>query len=170
MKKVCLLAAIAVLLQSCSGLSSTPLMDATTSEPAYLHLVSHRGETLALISRWYTGSETNWPRIQSFNHDINERPLSIGSVIYIPDSMVTERKRMPKWHVEKNKVRARSPSAKSEKKTAKADEHVASSVKLGDFSNDSSPELQLFFPDIDNKGDAEMIERRNRLLKGLLSD
>ena len=57
----------------------------TVSKP-FIHTVKHKGETLSLISKWYTGSIDNWKEIHSLNPEIIITKMRIGATIMIPDN------------------------------------------------------------------------------------
>ena len=64
--------------------------------PAYYkHTICWAGETLSLISKWYTGKYTNWQKIANHNPEIDPRCIKIGQTIYIPDKMLRTRKALP---------------------------------------------------------------------------
>ncbi len=50
----------------------------------FVHTVKHRGETLSLISKWYTGSIDNWKEIHKLNPEIIITKMKIGATIMIP--------------------------------------------------------------------------------------
>ena len=58
----------------------------------YKHTICWPGETLSLISKWYTGKYTNWKKIVNHNPEIDPRRIKIGQKIYIPDNMLRTRK------------------------------------------------------------------------------
>ena len=59
------------------------------------HTISYKGETLALISQWYTGTTTNWPRILQANPDISPTALRLGQEILIPSDLVIKEDPLP---------------------------------------------------------------------------
>lgn len=50
----------------------------------FVHTVKHKGETLSLISKWYTGSIDNWKEIHKLNPEIIITKMKIGATIMIP--------------------------------------------------------------------------------------
>ena len=68
----------------------------TVAEPApYVHTVSRSGETLAAISRWYTGSADNWKRLVDVNKGLNPRRIRVGDKILIPKELMKTQQPMP---------------------------------------------------------------------------
>ena len=61
----------------------------------YKHTICWSGETLSLISKWYTGRYTNWREIVNHNPEIDPKCIKIGQIIYIPDKMLRTRKALP---------------------------------------------------------------------------
>ncbi|MBI5895378.1 MAG: LysM peptidoglycan-binding domain-containing protein [Desulfobacterales bacterium] len=65
-------------------------------EPQYFtHIVRGPGETFMAIARWYTGNGDHWKRIAQANPDIEPRYMRIGTVIRIPEEIMTTRRPMP---------------------------------------------------------------------------
>lgn len=84
--------------------------------PDYLeHRVEYSGETLGSIARWYTGSTSNWGKIQSANPEIRPNRIRVGMIIRIPNDLVTRSEKMP-------------PPARSERAADKGPAAVTSPV------------------------------------------
>lgn len=64
----------------------------TSDGEAIFHTVQYSGETLGIISTWYTGSPKNWKVIRDKNQEIDYRCLQIGDEIYIPSELVKRRR------------------------------------------------------------------------------
>ncbi len=62
----------------------------------FTHTVQYSGETLANISKWYTGQPSNWTIIQDANPSLNPRKLRIGSTVQIPQSLIVRSDAFPK--------------------------------------------------------------------------
>jgi hypothetical protein len=60
------------------------------------HTVQYSGETLANISKWYTGQPSNWTIIQEANPSLNPRKLRIGYTVQIPQSLIVRADAFPK--------------------------------------------------------------------------
>ena len=68
----------------------------TVTEPVpYVHTVRRSGETLMVISRWYTGSADNWKRLVEANNGINPRRIKVGDKILIPEALMKTQRPMP---------------------------------------------------------------------------
>jgi len=81
-----------LLLGGCGGRRSRP----TPARLPYLeHSVKYAGETLGLISKWYTGSEKNWERILHENPGLDVYRLKKGMLIFIPSQMVIREDPLP---------------------------------------------------------------------------
>jgi len=65
-------------------------------EPApYVHTVRRSGETLAAISRWYTGAADNWKRLVDVNNGLNPQRMQVGDKVLIPGELVKTQEVMP---------------------------------------------------------------------------
>ncbi|MGD8950778.1 MAG: LysM peptidoglycan-binding domain-containing protein [Desulfobacterales bacterium] len=73
-----------------------PAPELQPPEPApYVHTVSRSGETLAAISRWYTGSADNWKRLVDVNKGLKPRRIKVGDKILIPQELMKTQQPMP---------------------------------------------------------------------------
>jgi hypothetical protein len=61
----------------------------------YTHRVRWKGETLFIISKWYTGSGKNWKALSKFNPKLNPNLMIINENIFIPEDLMKSRKPMP---------------------------------------------------------------------------
>lgn len=61
----------------------------------HAHTVTYSGETLALISKWYTGDSENWKRIAAANPKVNPARMQIGTVLQIPLELVKRTEPLP---------------------------------------------------------------------------
>lgn len=50
----------------------------------FIHTVKYKGETLSLISKWYTGSIDNWKEVHKLNPEIVITKMKIGATVMIP--------------------------------------------------------------------------------------
>jgi hypothetical protein len=74
-----------------------------TKPTGFVHVVRWEGETLSLISQWYTESWRNWEVIAGANPGIDPNRIRIGDRIRIPEALLKNRQPLP--------VDAISPSA-----------------------------------------------------------
>jgi len=85
-------------------LSSLP-----TEEGFVLHTVTYPGESLSVVTDWYTGKLFLWKKVAAANPRINPAALEIGQQIRIPIELVTNNKPFERSHIAavKRKVAAR---------------------------------------------------------------
>ncbi len=60
------------------------------------HRVRWAGESLSLISRWYTGSTRNWRKLADANPAMRPNRIRTGDIILIPPGLLKTRKPMPR--------------------------------------------------------------------------
>jgi LysM repeat protein len=65
------------------------------------HIVQHRGETLAVISSWYTGKVNNWNVIKNHNPNLDIRKIQIGQKIFIPKYIINKNQPLPQDYVKR---------------------------------------------------------------------
>jgi hypothetical protein len=80
-----------VLLGSCS--IKAPVVD--TPPEGVFHVVTHRGETLGIVSAWFTGKSGNWREIQQANPELNPDRIDIGDTVFIPKSLLVREDDLP---------------------------------------------------------------------------
>ena len=61
----------------------------------YRHTVRWSGESLSLISRWYTGASRNWRKLAKANPRLNPNRIKKGNVIVIPPALLKTREPLP---------------------------------------------------------------------------
>ena len=59
------------------------------------HKIRWPGETLSVVSKWYTGRYDNWKKLINHNPEINPKRIKIGQKIYIPDTLLKTRNPLP---------------------------------------------------------------------------
>ena len=62
----------------------------------YYHKVRYSGETLSIISQWYTRDGENWKTLSKSNPQLDPDHIKIGTIIKIPEKLLYTRKPMPK--------------------------------------------------------------------------
>jgi LysM repeat protein len=74
-----------------------------TKEPKstafYVHTVRWPGESLSIISKWYTGNTDQWSAIAQANPALDPNRIRVGMKIRIPKNIMTNAKPMPKEFV-----------------------------------------------------------------------
>ncbi len=58
------------------------------NRPPYIHTVSLPGETLQIISEWYTGDIKNWEAIAGANPNFDYDKMTPGSRVFIPQDLL----------------------------------------------------------------------------------
>jgi hypothetical protein len=61
--------------------------DAVSRQP-YVHTVKYPGETLRIISKWYTGDENNWEAIAKANPYMDYEKMQAGARVFIPENLL----------------------------------------------------------------------------------
>lgn len=89
------------------GVSSCTPSSSRMGEPRFeaaaingLHKIQFSGETLSLISKWYTGSADSWKNVAAANPGMDPNRVSIGQEIIIPGSLILTKEPMPKSFVD----------------------------------------------------------------------
>lgn len=76
---------VATCVSGCFLVAETP-----TPQPvdSLVHTVKHPGETLGVLSSWYTGTPRHWREIQASNPTLDPRRIKIGNTIHIPRHLI----------------------------------------------------------------------------------
>jgi len=74
----------------------------STSSEEYIHTVTHRGEMLGTISKWYTGDLNKWRELLKANPHIIPDRMPIGAKITIPRELLKTITPMTKEFVNEN--------------------------------------------------------------------
>jgi hypothetical protein len=61
---------------------------ATVSRQPYVHTVKFPGETLRIISKWYTEDENNWEAIAKANPYMDYEKMTEGTRVFIPENLL----------------------------------------------------------------------------------
>ncbi len=61
----------------------------------YEHEVHWPGETLSVISKWYTGKYQNWKKLVNHNPELNPNRIKIGQKVYLPKGLLKTREPLP---------------------------------------------------------------------------
>jgi hypothetical protein len=62
----------------------------------YEHKICWQGETLSLVSKWYTGKHNNWKKLVNHNPEVNPNRIKIGQKVYIPNYLLKTRNPLPR--------------------------------------------------------------------------
>ncbi len=60
----------------------------TVKSPPYVHTVKYPGETLRIISKWYTEDENNWEAIAKANPYMDYETMPEGTRVFIPENLL----------------------------------------------------------------------------------
>ncbi|NOQ46040.1 MAG: hypothetical protein GQ559_05130 [Desulfobulbaceae bacterium] len=101
----------------------------------YSHTIRWRGETLAVISTWYTGTQKNWKTIVESNPGLNSRQLLIGSIVLIPKDLMLRDDAMPYEFLQTVTTKKREKKITEPRKVAPRNR-----------PNEDSADIELFGP------------------------
>lgn len=91
-----LLASPLFLLSSCSSSRPVSAPPPVEDEEDYIyHRIKYSGETVAVISAWYTKSAKNWPEIVDANPKMVPSKLRLGDLVRIPKRLVRRFSSLP---------------------------------------------------------------------------
>lgn len=94
-------------------------------QPAYYpHIVRFSGETLGIISGWYTGTSKNWERIAAANPGLQPERINIGQQINIPSDILMRDQPLSEEYVRRfysGSVDSQAAGAKVEQAPSKMD-------------------------------------------------
>jgi hypothetical protein len=110
LNKIFLFISISVFAFGCAPQDSTEFEDAGSGY--LMHVVSYQGETLGLISKWYTGSSANWKRILNANPALKPTRMRIGDNIRIPRYLVRRHEALPAHAIPKRSAKKAKPQVK----------------------------------------------------------
>jgi LysM repeat protein len=81
------------------GPSATQGPEESKQTDFYVHTVRWPGESLSIISKWYTGNIDQWSAVAKANPALNPNLIRVGVKIRIPKKIMTNVKPMPKEFV-----------------------------------------------------------------------
>ena len=76
------------------------------------HTVKWSGETLSIISLWYTGNQGNWKLIAQTNSNLDPNRIYVGNEILIPVGLVKTQNSLPKEFVDRFYSKAKKEKSK----------------------------------------------------------
>jgi len=71
----------------------------TVIPTTFIHTVTYKGETLSLISKWYTGKVSNWKEVAKSNKHIIPEAMPIGAKIIIPTTLLQTTVKLTKKYI-----------------------------------------------------------------------
>lgn len=93
-----------------------PIEKAKTVDEDYIHTILWEGETLSLISLWYTGHIINWEKIAAHNNIKENEMLQINQKIKIPLSLIVNDKPLSKEWLEQQMSSIRQKKSEESQK------------------------------------------------------
>ena len=75
----------------------------------YVHKVLWSGETLSVITQWYTGTYKNWQTVAKANPDLNPKMILCGDDILIPTELLKTSEPMPREFLRTSSRKTKSP-------------------------------------------------------------
>jgi hypothetical protein len=75
----------------------------------YVHKVRWSGETLSVITQWYTGTYKNWQTVARANPDLNPEMILYGDDILIPADLLKTNEPMPREFLRTSSRKTKSP-------------------------------------------------------------
>jgi hypothetical protein len=76
------------------------------------HTVRWSGETLSIISLWYTGDQGNWKAIAQMNPNLNPNRIYVGNEILIPAVLIKTQNSLPREFVDRFYSKAKKEKPK----------------------------------------------------------
>lgn len=156
---VCLLVLSGEFIIGCAPKKQPVVEPVVVPEPTdYEHTVKYSGETLALISLWYTKESNNWHAILDANPGLDVKRMSIGQIIKIPSGLIKEQAPMPRSFVgratKKKPEETLAPNAGEliDPTTGQPTTSPAGDVGAGNIApgNNSAPEMGLISKPVGN--------------------
>ena len=103
------------------GMKKKGWKPASPQKAHFVHTVKYSGETLRIISKWYTGDVKNWEVLANANPHIDYNKMMAGNNIFIPENLLKTRKPLTKKYMDsyykKNKPKKKSKKKKPTSKT-----------------------------------------------------
>ena len=87
----------------------------SVSRPPFIHTVKYPGETLPVISRWYTGNVNNWEALADANPNIDYENMAPGTRIFIPENLLKTTEPLTQAFIDSVNQKSK-PVVKEEKK------------------------------------------------------
>jgi len=137
--------------------------------PSYIqHQVKYSGETLGLISRWYTGRTDNWKRIAEVNPSLKPSRISIGDIILIPNRLVSNSDPLPRKAVRSASGRSNASSAKKSGSASSVERQSSIAENTEDLESSGSVAKELSNSEPLKPKSSGITSSREKLLDELL--
>jgi hypothetical protein len=95
---------VALMLVSCTPTQEPlppPPADEQSAAEDVIHVIHYQGETLGIISKWYTGKTENWNLLLGANPGLQPTRMRLGQSIHVPGQLVVNRQPLPESVVKK---------------------------------------------------------------------
>lgn len=88
------------------------------NRPPFIYTVKYPGETLRIISEWYTGDTKNREALADANPNLDYEHLAEGSRIYIPENLLRTTEPLTEEYIDafNQKSKPKAKKAEEEKK------------------------------------------------------
>jgi hypothetical protein len=124
------LGALVFINSGCIGMKKKEWKPIAPQKTHFVHTVQYAGETLSIISKWYTGDDKNWEVLADANPHVDFEKLATGNKIFIPENLLKTRKPLTEKFVAtyykksqpKKKPKKKKPSSKTETPPEKKEE------------------------------------------------
>ena len=114
------LGALVFINSGCTGVEKKEWKPIAPRITHFVHTVQYAGETLSIISKWYTGDDKNWEILADANPHIGLEKLATGNKILIPENLLKTRKPLTEKFVDayyqKNQPKKEPTKKRPEKK------------------------------------------------------
>jgi len=142
-------------LSSCTPSNSQPAPTSDKTEEEYIyHRIKYSGETVAVISAWYTKSSKNWPEIVDANPKMIPSRLRIGDLVRIPKRLVKRFSSLPADFVSSFKSGVNQDTSKGGTLSPSTESPSGSKIDNGKDSTNDNGSVNEKSKDADNSGDS----------------
>jgi len=122
------LGALVFINSGCIGVKKKEWKPIEPQKTHFVHTVQYPGETLIIISEWYTGDANNWEILANANPQIDYTKIVEGNKIFIPENLLKTREPLTEKFIdtylkkdEPKEEQKKEPSSKTETPPKKKD-------------------------------------------------
>jgi hypothetical protein len=87
--------------------------EAAPRKVQFVHTVKYSGETLSIISKWYTGDINNWRILVNNNPHIDYNKMAEGDKIFIPENLLKTKEPLTRKFID-SFYKKKEPPSKTE--------------------------------------------------------
>jgi hypothetical protein len=117
--KIACVLSLTLLLGACVRRPPTVSPESMEQKAPLTHIVKYQGETLGVISKWYTGSSENWRAILKANPKLDVYRMKLGQNIIIPETLIKRRDKFPQTYL-KDFYKEADAASRGSQETGKA--------------------------------------------------